>query len=308
MKKIILSLVAILMVTVNANALSKSRSRDEARFLTDKMAYELDLTDEQLQDIYEINYDYFRSLGPVTGNYDMEYDLRYRNLGYVLYDWQWNEFLLCDYFLRPVYIYHGGWAFGVYNYYVRTHWCFHNHHWHNYHGGHHMHHNYYLSRRDMHHRAVINRGTRANIHERRPQMLRPNVGHNNGISNRRNNGISHNNGNGNGNGQYSRPENRGNNTPSHNNNGVRQESRVNRSNGRVINGQSQIKSNNNVTRTPRQSSRSNQVTRSTSAPSRSVTRSSAAPSRSNGSVSRGGMSRSGGHSNGGGRNGGRGHN
>ena len=124
MKKIILSLIAVTTVTLQANALSASRSREEARFLTDKMAYELDLTDAQLQDIYEINYDYFRSLGPVDGIYDTYYDRRYTNLGYVLYDWQWREFLLRDYFIRPAYVYRGGWAFGVYNYYSRTHFFY----------------------------------------------------------------------------------------------------------------------------------------------------------------------------------------
>lgn len=186
MKKLIFTLVAIFTTCVNANALSVERSREEARFLTDKMAYELNLTDEQLQDIYEINYDYFRSLGPVDGIYDDSYNLRYRNINYVLADWQWEEFLLREYFLRPAYIFHGGWAFGIYNYYARTRFyfgipsCYY--HYHGYHH-HHRHHDYYRDRRPMHHHAMANRPRPHNTH--RPEMTRPNANHHgNGNMNR----------------------------------------------------------------------------------------------------------------------------
>ena len=97
---------------------------EEARFLTDKMVYELYLTDDQADDVYEINYDYFRALGPMDGLYDNIFNRRYEDLSYVLYDWQWDYFLSCDYFLYPAYIYRGGWAFGIYNYYARTHFFY----------------------------------------------------------------------------------------------------------------------------------------------------------------------------------------
>ena len=38
--------------------MSKSKIRTSARFLTDRMAYELDLTPRQYDDFYEINYDF----------------------------------------------------------------------------------------------------------------------------------------------------------------------------------------------------------------------------------------------------------
>ena len=141
MKKVILTLLAVFTVGVNANALSVHRSREEARFLTDKMVYELYLTDDQADDVYEINYDYFRALGPVDGLYDNIFNRRYEDLSYVLYDWQWDYFLSCDYFLYPAYIYRGGWAFGIYNYY-------------RYNGGHFHHPTYYRGRFNMHRRAV----------------------------------------------------------------------------------------------------------------------------------------------------------
>ena len=67
MKKFLFTLVIALIASVNVMGMTKSRSRQEAYFLTDKMAYELHLTPNQVQDVYEICYDYFRSLGSVYG-------------------------------------------------------------------------------------------------------------------------------------------------------------------------------------------------------------------------------------------------
>ena len=58
MKKIFLSLIAMLVLTLSANAMSYEQARQQALFLTDKMAYELNLTEEQYQAAYEINLDY----------------------------------------------------------------------------------------------------------------------------------------------------------------------------------------------------------------------------------------------------------
>ena len=155
MKKVILTLLAVFTVGVNANALSVHRSREEARFLTDKMVYELYLTDDQADDVYEINYDYFRALGPVDGLYDNIFNRRYEDLSYVLYDWQWDYFLSCDYFLYPAYIYRGGWAFGIYNYYARTHFFYGIPRlYYRYNGGPFHHPTYYRGRFNMHRRAV----------------------------------------------------------------------------------------------------------------------------------------------------------
>lgn len=156
MKKIILALLAVTTFCVNANALSAKRSREEARFLTDKMIYELNLTEDQADDVYEINYDYFRTLGPVDELYDRYYERRYTDLSYVLCDWQWDYFLEREYFVRPAYIYRGAWAFAIYNYYAHTHF-FHGFPrvYHHYHGGHyHVAHYYRDHRFDMHRHAV----------------------------------------------------------------------------------------------------------------------------------------------------------
>ena len=57
MKKLFFALM-MLTVTISANAMSYEQARREALFLTDKMAYELNLTDEQYEAAYEINLDY----------------------------------------------------------------------------------------------------------------------------------------------------------------------------------------------------------------------------------------------------------
>lgn len=172
MKKVILTMLAVSAFCVNANALSAQRSREEARFLTDKMAYELYLTEDQIDDVYEINYDYFRALGPIDSAYDIYFNRRYEDLSYVLYDWQWDYFLAREYFLRPAYIYRGGWAFGIYNYYAHTHFFYGLPRiYHHYVGGHYHIHNYYHDRFHMHRHAVraLPRG------EHRGPSMRPGI-------------------------------------------------------------------------------------------------------------------------------------
>lgn len=47
MKKFIFALVMLFTMTVSASAMSYEEARNEALFLTDKMAYELNLTEDQ---------------------------------------------------------------------------------------------------------------------------------------------------------------------------------------------------------------------------------------------------------------------
>lgn len=53
MKKVLLTLIVV-MSSVSAFAMSSYRARQEAWFLTDKMAYELYLTEDQMQDVKNI--------------------------------------------------------------------------------------------------------------------------------------------------------------------------------------------------------------------------------------------------------------
>ena len=63
MKKILLSLVTLLTTTSTINAMPYQQAREQALFLTDKMAYELNLTEQQYEAAYEINLDYGRKHG-----------------------------------------------------------------------------------------------------------------------------------------------------------------------------------------------------------------------------------------------------
>ena len=90
MKKIAGLIIALFFTLTNMSAMSYEEARDRARFLTDKMAYELNLNDAQYNDAYEINLDYLmniRTANDVSGVY-----LQYRNadLRYILYDWQYS--------------------------------------------------------------------------------------------------------------------------------------------------------------------------------------------------------------------------
>lgn len=114
MKKFISILALLFTMTVTVNAMSYEQARQQALFLTDKMAYELNLTNDQYEAAYEINLDYL--IGVNT--YDDLYGpyRRYRNvdLSYVLLDWQYRAYCAASYFYRPLYFSDGLWHFSIY--------------------------------------------------------------------------------------------------------------------------------------------------------------------------------------------------
>jgi len=169
MKKMMMTLIALLSFTATANAMTFEQARTEALFLTDKMAYELNLTDEQYEACYEINLDYLMG---VTGRSDVfgtYWERRNLDMSYILYDWQWNAFIAASYFYRPLYWEAGYWHFGIYRRYPhRDYFYFGRPHFYaTYRGGHawHVHgtHGYYYGRRD-HFRAP--RTTHFGMHDR----------------------------------------------------------------------------------------------------------------------------------------------
>lgn len=117
MKKIIFTLVAMFSVMVNANAMSYAQAREQALFLTDKMAYELNLSEEQYEAAYEINLDYLMSVNTVDDVYADYWRQRNLDLQYILYDWQYTAYCAASYFYRPIYWSSGYWHFGIYAYY-----------------------------------------------------------------------------------------------------------------------------------------------------------------------------------------------
>ena len=128
MKRIILILFAIgitAMSSVSMAAMSNSRVRKETRFLTDKMAYELNLNTVQYNDVYEIYFDFIYSIRYLMDDVIRGYewalddyynylDVRNDDLRWVLSDAQYRRFLQADYFYRPIYASGGGWNFRVY--------------------------------------------------------------------------------------------------------------------------------------------------------------------------------------------------
>ena len=118
MKRLLLSLMLALAV-MGASAMSFERARQEALYLTDKMAYELNLNDQQYNDAYEINLDYFLRVDSPADVYGSYYDYRLYDLRCILHDWQYALLSAADYFLRPVVWRAGGWHFPIYSYYNR---------------------------------------------------------------------------------------------------------------------------------------------------------------------------------------------
>ncbi len=117
MKKMFFALIVMLTSTMAASAMSYEQARNEALFLTDKMAYELNLTDEQYEAAYEINLDYLMGVAGRDDVFGTYWERRNLDLSYILYDWQWNAYIAASYFYRPLYWEAGYWHFGIYRIY-----------------------------------------------------------------------------------------------------------------------------------------------------------------------------------------------
>jgi len=114
MKKLLITFTAMFMMALSASAMSYEQARQQALFLTDKMAYELNLTEEQYEAAYEINLDYLMSVNHYNDLYGVYWEHRNLDLSYILLDWQYRAFLNASYFYRPLYWRDGFWHFGIY--------------------------------------------------------------------------------------------------------------------------------------------------------------------------------------------------
>ena len=153
MKKMFFALMVMLTSTMAASAMSYEQARNEALFLTDKMAYELNLTDEQYEAAYEINLDYLMGVSGRDDVFGTYWERRNLDLSYILFDWQWNAYIAASYFYRPLYWEAGYWHFGIYRIYPHRDFFYFGrpHFYATYRGGHawHLHgtHGYYYSHR-----------------------------------------------------------------------------------------------------------------------------------------------------------------
>lgn len=125
MKRFIFSIIAMT-IAVFANAMSYEQARREALFLTDKMAYELNLSDRQYEAAYEINLDYLMRIDRSHDMYGSYWTIRNRELSYILTEWQYRAFCAANYFFRPVY-----WHGGCCHFYVYKHYPHRNHFYYN---------------------------------------------------------------------------------------------------------------------------------------------------------------------------------
>ena len=111
----IIALVAMFMMTfTTVSAMSYEQARQQALFLTDKMAYELNLTEDQYEAAYEVNLDYLMSVDTYDDLYGAYWRQRNMDLSYILLDWQYRTYINATYFYRPLYWNAGYWHFGIF--------------------------------------------------------------------------------------------------------------------------------------------------------------------------------------------------
>ena len=116
MKKIMI-LAMMMVMTISAKAMSYKEAKYEALFLSDKMAYELNLTNAQYDDVYEINLDYLMSVNGYSDAYGKWWNRRNNDLKYVLTVHQYEKYMKLNYFYRPLAWEKGAWTFNVYSHY-----------------------------------------------------------------------------------------------------------------------------------------------------------------------------------------------
>ena len=178
MKKLTSLWMMILMLCMGIpamGAMGMSKVRENARFLTDRMAYELKLTPMQYDDVYEVNFDFIDNvrhiMDDVVRGYDHAVDryyqfLDYRNddLRWILSASQYRRFMGVDYFYRPVYTTTSNWLFRIYKvYHDVKHFYFDKpHHYKTYKGGHYRTHygnvSYYKNNRKAHYKHDFYKG------------------------------------------------------------------------------------------------------------------------------------------------------
>ena len=116
MKKM-MTLVMMMAIAISAAAMPYNTARNEALYLSDKMAYELGLTATQYEAVYEINLDYLLNVDTRADVFGFWWEIRNRDLRYVLSTWQYDRFMASEWFYRPVVWGTGGWTFSIYTRY-----------------------------------------------------------------------------------------------------------------------------------------------------------------------------------------------
>ena len=124
MKRRLYTLVLTVSLALGLNAMPYSVAREQALYLTDKMAYELRLNSWQYEQVYQTNLDYFLSIDSEPQAYGAYWTYRNDDLYYILQDAQYRLYSTIDYFLRPIKWLNGGWHFTVCNHYRPGHYYY----------------------------------------------------------------------------------------------------------------------------------------------------------------------------------------
>ena len=122
-----LAMLMIVFTTAAASAqpMSYIAMRNNARFLTDRMAYTLGLSAALIDDLYLINYDYICGVNEYLDDVALGY--RYDDYMEVVYardyalrrllnEAQWARLMTYDYFYRPISFLNNRWNFSIYAY------------------------------------------------------------------------------------------------------------------------------------------------------------------------------------------------
>ena len=124
MKRRLYTLVLTVSLALGLSAMPYSVAREQALYLTDKMAYELRLNSWQYEQVYQTNLDYFLSIDNEPQAYGAYWTYRNDDLYYILQDAQYRLYSTIDYFLRPIKWLNGGWHFTVCNHYRPGHYYY----------------------------------------------------------------------------------------------------------------------------------------------------------------------------------------
>lgn len=146
----LLIVICMLGITIPAmGTMSISKMRQNTRFLTDRMAYELKLNTQQYNDVYEVNYDFINNvrylMDDVVRGYDYALeryydflDVRNDDLRWILSSAQYRRFMRAEHFYRPIYAHENKWQFRIYLVYNNVNFFYYGkpHHYASYCGGH----------------------------------------------------------------------------------------------------------------------------------------------------------------------------
>ena len=120
MKKMI-TMAVLMTIAITASAMTYNEARHEALFLSDKMAYELNLSSAQYEDVYEINLDYLLCVNHSADLFGIYWERRNADLRFVLTSWQYDRYMATSYFFRPLSWVKSSWVFSVYSHYAAGH-------------------------------------------------------------------------------------------------------------------------------------------------------------------------------------------